>query len=84
MDLLEALEQTDTARGPRSNLEHLLEDLGGDLLDQVLTELRGQRQAAHLARALTLIAQKNGVIGDKATISGQSITKWRAANVQQP
>lgn len=80
MDLMEALAATDAEKGPRSHLEKYLADVEGTPEgDSVTAELCGTRQAAHLARALTLLARKHSLSSD-ATISGQSVTKWRAAH----
>jgi len=80
MNLAEALATTGAVQGPRSNLAAYLDSLDGDTQAVILAELNGKRQAAHLSRALTLMARKSGVIGSSATISGASITKWREAN----
>lgn len=81
MNLAEALAVTDADKGPRSNLEKYLADIEGTPEGEaVAAELAGTRQAAHLARALTLLARTRGTVDADGTISGQSVTKWRAAH----
>jgi hypothetical protein len=81
MDLSEALAQTATDKGPSSYLEKYLADAEGTpQAEAVLRELAGSRQAAWVARAVTLLAQERGTIPKDASISGQSVTKWRAAH----
>jgi len=81
MNLLEALAATDTDKGPRSNLEKYLADVEGTSEgDAVTVELEGARQAAHLARAITMLARKRGTIAADSSVSGQSVTRWRAAH----
>lgn len=81
MDLAAALAATSADRGPRSHLERYLAEVEGTPEgDAVAAELAGTREAAHLARALTLLARKRDTIGADASISGQSVTRWRASH----
>lgn len=83
MNLDEALAATSIERGPQSHLEQLLHQLEADEDERaaaIRAALASNAEANHLGRALTLIARDAGVVGDRSSISGASIRKWRESN----
>lgn len=78
MNLDDALAKTATDKGPQSNLDRLLDAVNDDQRAQIVAKLESDIGLNHMQRALTLLARHHGVIsGDRASVSAESIKKWR-------
>ena len=80
MNFTDALERTDTRRGPSSNLAKLLSKLDDADRREIEDALQSDVSLYHLQRALTLLAKHHGVIAGEETITVESIKKRREAD----
>lgn len=81
MDLMAALAETAQEKAGRTHLALFLENIDGDVLDQVTNALRNAGiQQTHLSRALTKLAREANIIGAESSISPTNVRDWRIAN----
>jgi hypothetical protein len=80
MNLAAALAETSADKAGRTHLALFLENIEGDVLDQVLAALNNKGiQQTHLARALTKLAHEAGILPPKSGISPMNVKDWRIA-----
>src|SRR5690242_13137429 len=81
VNLADALAATAPQTRNKSTVEILLAALDGtQTRDQVLDALRSDHEAAHLARALTVIAHEVGALPTDRAVRPQSVRDWRASH----